>query len=254
MEPARLSLFISFVGLLMNAYVLCGGLGTRLAEVHSGPKFLAPVGDTFFAELMFRWLSQWGIRTTYLLTGYLEDEINQYVSNNSTLLSQLGMRVVSLKEDRPLGTGGAIAKLKSMNVPNGWLFNGDTIVDVHCNKEPKTDFPITMLVSRPKENPAGRYGTFGQRKDGVLEFSKSVPYGPRDIGICYINFEQLDVSAYPEVFDLGALVADLTKCGRVKVVECDRPFLDIGVPKDLSSASEILRGFQFPKLPDALSS
>lgn len=60
----------------MNAVILCGGQGTRLAPVWNGPKSLVPVGPRPFLHWQLDRLEQAGFTKATLLTGSGHDAIS----------------------------------------------------------------------------------------------------------------------------------------------------------------------------------
>ena len=90
----------------MRAYVLSGGLGTRLRDrLGDRPKALAPFGDRPFLEAQIEWLTSLGAREIVLCLG----------EGASQVLAHLEARpggrgtVRAVIEPAPLGTGGAVA-------------------------------------------------------------------------------------------------------------------------------------------------
>src|SRR5207247_3447535 len=95
----------------MKAFVLAGGLGTRLQPRFGAlPKPLAPIGGKPFVTRQLEWLAGHGITLAVILAGH----------GAGSLRDALGARAggVSLEwsvEEEPLGTGGAL-KLAASHV------------------------------------------------------------------------------------------------------------------------------------------
>ena len=91
--------------LQLRAFVLCGGLGTRLRPVLSDrPKSMAPVGGVPFLQLLLADLKAQGIGEVILGTGYMADQVQAFFRRGE----EIGLRFSHSREDKPLGTGGAL--------------------------------------------------------------------------------------------------------------------------------------------------
>src|ERR1700733_2558785 len=85
----------------MEAIVLAGGRGTRLASmIHGVPKVLAPVGNRPFLELLLHRLRQKGMERVVLSVGYLASSIRDHFGDEFD-----GLEVAYAVEQEPLGTG-----------------------------------------------------------------------------------------------------------------------------------------------------
>ena len=86
----------------MEAIVLAGGLGTRLATRLSGiPKAMAPVGGRPFLEILLKQVKRAGCERALLSVGYLHEVIEEHFG---TVFE--GMQLEYMVEETPLGTGG----------------------------------------------------------------------------------------------------------------------------------------------------
>ena len=94
----------------IDVVVLAGGLGTRLAGVLTDtPKVLAPVGDRPYLALLLQWLKKFGVTRIVFGLGHLAGSVASYLEEYAPEDVQIEMVV----EQQPLGTGGAIANLRS---------------------------------------------------------------------------------------------------------------------------------------------
>ena len=86
-----------------DVLILCGGLGTRFRKVRNDiPKVLAPIRGTPFIDLLLEDLTAQGFRRIILATGYLSDQLENYVKRRTDA------EYIISNEPKPLGTGGAI--------------------------------------------------------------------------------------------------------------------------------------------------
>lgn len=109
----------------MKAFVLAGGLGTRLKPRFGElPKPLAPIGGKPFLARQLEWLAGHRIRRAVILAGHGAEQLR----------SELGTEVAGVVldwsvETEPLGTGGAL-KLAERFVDGPVLVvNGDTLAE-----------------------------------------------------------------------------------------------------------------------------
>jgi D-glycero-alpha-D-manno-heptose 1-phosphate guanylyltransferase len=110
----------------MEAIVLAGGLGTRLAaRLSNVPKPMAPVAGRPFLEILMSQLARAGCTRAVLSVGHLYAVIQNHFG-----AAFHGMQVDYAIEDAPLGTGGAIrAALRETRDETVLVLNGDTFLD-----------------------------------------------------------------------------------------------------------------------------
>jgi len=112
----------------VKAFVLAGGLGTRLRPRFGDlPKPLAPLGGRPFVERQLDWLHAQGIRDAVLCTGHGAQRMREILGDGAAL----GMRLTHSAEPEPLGTGGALRLAAPLVAGPSLVINGDTLVA--CN-------------------------------------------------------------------------------------------------------------------------
>ena len=111
----------------MIAVIQAGGQGTRLRPyTFVLPKPLMPVGDLPVIEMLVKWLRRWGIKKSYITTGYLGHLI-QVLCNDG---SKWDMEIGYSQEPEPLGTVGALRLLEDKLDETFLTVNGDLITDI----------------------------------------------------------------------------------------------------------------------------
>ncbi len=141
----------------MEAIVLAGGLGTRLAgRLNNLPKPMAPVAGRPFLEILLGQLRRAGCARVVLSVGHLYEAIENHFGAEFR-----GMRVDYAIESAPLGTGGAIrAALEQVSEESVLVLNGDTFLDadyaIMLRLHEKESAPLTMAVTRSAN--LARYG------------------------------------------------------------------------------------------------
>lgn len=106
----------------MEAVILAGGRGTRLAKAFSGPKCLAPVNGRPLLTHTVEYLRRYGVTRVFIAAGYLGDEVRAYVRRT------YGGAIKVVVEDHPLGTGGAVTALAPALDRDFLVVNGDTLL------------------------------------------------------------------------------------------------------------------------------
>ena len=229
----------------LPAIVLAGGLGTRLRSVVADrPKVLAPVAGAPFLRHLLRHLGAEGVHDVILATGHLGEQVEAFVEAGVPD----GMRVRCVREEEPLGTGGALALASRSSGVDGPFFvlNGDTFFGGRLGAlaEAHPNAGVTMALAHVDD--ASRYGRVrldGDRVDGFEE--KRERAGP-----AWINAGVYVLS--PEVvtgIEAGAFVSlerdvfpGLVASGDVRAVTFpEAAFLDIGTPEDFARAEAVLR-------------
>jgi NDP-sugar pyrophosphorylase family protein len=110
----------------VKAFVLAGGLGTRLRSRFGDlPKGLAPLGGRPFLARQMEWLASHQVRDIVVCAGYGAQQVREALGDGSVL----GVRIEYSVEAEPLGTGGAL-KLAERFVKGPCLIvNGDTLAE-----------------------------------------------------------------------------------------------------------------------------
>jgi len=226
-----------------KAFILCGGLGTRLRSVVSDrPKSMALIGDVPFLQLLLKRLRAQGVAEVILGTGYRAEQIENFFGN----AENLGLRLQYSREDEPLGTGGAVKLAQGVLSDPALVLNGDSYVEWELKaltdlfRERQAD--IVMVLQEVPD--VARYGSVTLDSTGrVAEF---VEKGSRqgagliNAGI-YLLRKQIvtglprgrAISLERDVFPkfLGKNFYGVVSRGI---------FIDIGVPADLERAQRVL--------------
>ena len=109
----------------MKAFVLAGGLGTRLQpRFGSLPKPLAPIGGRPFVTRQLEWLAQHGVRRAVILAGHGAESMRETLGTRAA-----GVELEWSVEPEPLGTGGALRWAQPFVDGPVLVVNGDTLVE-----------------------------------------------------------------------------------------------------------------------------
>jgi NDP-sugar pyrophosphorylase family protein len=222
----------------MQAVILAGGLGTRLWPLtKTVPKPMVPVAGVPYLEHQVRLLEQQGFRDILLLTGYLGEQIEEY----------FGPRARYVREESPVGTGGALRDAYSKLADSFLLIYGDSYLPINYT-EPLTKLNNStargLLVvydnrlgdTSVKNNVdldgryVGRYekdspDRLGYVEAGVLAFDKSIIDLMSPEGAV-----SLEKEIFPKLIATRELLAHVTT----------QRFYDIGTPERLKNIEEFL--------------
>lgn len=224
----------------VTAIVLAGGRGTRLSAIHPDtPKPLVPVLGRPFLDWLTAWLAGFGLRRFIFATGHLSEQIEAWASDGG--FPDLDRRCV--REETPLGTGGAL--LNCLDAASEWVLvtNGDGLVDTDLSALLSVTHEAGLdggLVGVGMED-AGRYGSLTVSEDGLLRgFREKIPgRGIVNAGVYLFRRDAL------RTYDRGGAASlehdifpDLIAKGRrLRVVRADHAaFIDIGTPESLAQA------------------
>ena len=125
---------------IKQAFILCGGLGSRLGKItKKTPKPLILFNKKPFIEYLINQLARHNIKEIFLLCGYKKELFFQKYHNKLVLNS----KVTCIAETKPLGSAGAIYKVRNYLDKNFFLLNGDTFYEINFN-----DFAKKYLSSK----------------------------------------------------------------------------------------------------------
>ena len=110
----------------MKAFLLAGGLGTRLRERFGDlPKSLAPLGGRPFIARQLEWLASHGVRDAVVCAGHGAAALKEAIGDGS----RFELRVAWSVEAEPLGTGGALWHARAHVSGPALVVNGDTLAE-----------------------------------------------------------------------------------------------------------------------------
>jgi len=114
----------------MKAVIMAGGMGTRIASIRSDiPKPMIEICGKPILQYQIENLRECGITSITLVIGHLGSVIKDFFGDGS----QFGVQLSYFEEDHPLGTGGALFKMKDLT-EDFLLLCGDVIFDLDFNR------------------------------------------------------------------------------------------------------------------------
>jgi D-glycero-alpha-D-manno-heptose 1-phosphate guanylyltransferase len=220
----------------MEAIVLAGGRGTRLASViRDIPKAMAPVGSRPFLELLLRRLKQSGFTRVILSVGYLQDIIRAHFGPQFE-----GIELTYAVEEEPLGTGGATLRALALGCSSPvFVLNGDTLVDMDFGSMLSRHVALEASVSIAVVDMAdcSRFGRVHIEEDRITGYAEKGQTGPGKIsaGVYLMNQDLFEHYRLPIAFSLEQdFFVPHIKQLRPLAFPASGYFIDIGIPEDLA--------------------
>lgn len=224
----------------MEAIILAGGRGTRLqAALPDLPKPLAPIGGRPFLTLLLDYLDQQGFRRIHLSIGYRGQAIMDVIGHVHG-----NMELHYVREDSPLGTGGALRKalMETRDSPV-FALNGDTFfaLDYRAMWTQHGESGAGLTVALRHAPDTTRYGRVETQGSRIVSFREKGEAGEGWIngGIYLLNRELFDGHALPETFSFEQ---DFLQRYRERLAPraflSDAYFIDIGIPEDYRRAQK----------------
>lgn len=227
------------------AIVLAGGAGTRIQHLYPNlPKPLIPVCGRPFLEWVCRFWVRLGIRRLVISLGYKAAEAECRIAE----WNWPGVRITTVREETPLGTGGAV-RFAAAALPDAdplVILNGDSLAVGPIEEvwlmlsDPGT---AGVVVGIAVEN-AERYGTLRIGEGGRLLGFEEKRSGRGWINAGTYIFSKRVLSLFPAASPLSmeyevfpCLLAGET---RLRAFRMEGDFLDIGTPESLERAESFI--------------
>jgi D-glycero-alpha-D-manno-heptose 1-phosphate guanylyltransferase len=228
----------------VDAIILAGGLGTRLAPVLSDlPKALAPIGQRAFLDYLIDFVAASGqVDRIILALGHLAHRIEEHLVQH-----KLPLPILAVTEPSPLGTGGAARNaLLAAETETVLILNGDTLVGLsladllnhhhyHGNR---------MTLAAVPVDDAARFGSIivdGQRVTGFAE--KQPGAGLINAGIYAASRSAFDICIAGPASLERDFMPELVKSGTLGAFVSAAPFIDIGLPETYQAAASFIERY-----------
>lgn len=222
----------------MEAIILCGGLATRLGNIGKRiPKILLKVGGRAVLDWQLDLLKDVGVKEIVLASGHLHDLLYERVG-----FCYGSMNIRYAKEEKKLGTGGAIANaMQQIHTSPFFVLNGDVLL---------SNFSLREMLGRFHQGMAGLllgvyvddirpYGEIVSDSAGKIQaFSEKQPI----LRSGYINggvylFNRAIAEAFPKnqrVFSIEREV--FPYLSNLYTLKTETRWIDIGIPERLAYA------------------
>lgn len=228
----------------MEAIVLAGGFGTRLASVISDiPKPMALVAGRPFLTYVLDYLKREGVTHIVLAVCHKKECIMNYFGS-----IYQGIQIDYSVEEIPLGTGGAIKQAMNLcKEERVFVLNGDSFLSAKLQSlreySVKQDCLISIVL-KPLSN-FSRYGTVEVEANGIVcSFREKQPCEVGLINAGIYDIRRDTFQKFPLRFgmeqDCFPVLLEQRQLGSII---CGEYFIDIGIPEDyerIQAESELL--------------
>ena len=229
----------------VQAIILCGGLATRLGEtVKTLPKILLEIAGKTVLEWQIQLLRDAGVTEVVLASGHLHDVLYEHVGE-----TYAGIRIRYAKEEKRLGTGGAVQNAMSqIQTSPFFVLNGDILLANFSLREMLTQFHEGMVgvLLSVHVSDIRPYGEIVSDSDGKIQaFREKQP----TCSAGYINggvylFDETIAEAFPRRQESFSMERDVFPfVSNLYALQTDADWVDIGVPERLAYAREHFSSF-----------
>jgi len=218
----------------MRAFILCGGLGTRLRGVIGDTqKAVAEVSGRPFLAYVIDELSAAGINDLVFCTHFHSDQVEAALA---ALPEDVDRQTRTVRESEPLGTGGAIIHaIAEVKYQGAFIaLNADTFIESSGYASAAAAGTPFLLVT-----PVADCERFGAVKiepdERVSKITEKGFRGPGLISAGVYRFHTDDLSGFPDgplSMERDIIPAFITE-GRLRAGLYEGAFLDIGTPESL---------------------
>lgn len=221
----------------MQAIILCGGFSTRLGKTtEKTPKILLTIGNRTVLDWQIDLLSKAGVNEVILASGHLHDVIYSQVGENLN-----GIKIRYAKEDKPLGTGGAIQNaFQFVEDFPVFVLHGDILLKGFTLKNMVSQLLPEMegLLLSISVSDLSSYGEIvADNKGRITQFREKQKVsrpGWANGAIFLFNHSIIDAFPEKEVFSIERDV--FPNLQNLYVYKVDIEWIDIGVPERLEYA------------------
>ena len=136
-----------------TAVILAGGRGTRIQKSFPGvAKPMVPIAGKPVLQHIIETYSAQGIERFFITIGHQGKQIEDFFKNGASL----GVEIIYIREDSPLGTAGALTIIEDKLSSPFWVIYGDTLSNIDLNRMMKfhldKDAQAT-LFAHPNDHP-----------------------------------------------------------------------------------------------------
>lgn len=219
------------------ALILAGGRGERLKPITEEiPKPMIKVAGRPILERLILHLIGYGIRNFYIAVNYKSEIIENHFLDGK----ELGCKINYIKEEKPLGTAGAIGLLPEIPKEPIVVLNGDLLTQFNLDEmlrfHKERKFCATLGVyDYVYDIPYG----IVEEKGGLLKSIKEKPSFvlPVNAGIYILNPEVITLVPKNETFTMPELLKKILSLKKkVGIFHIQGDWIDIGLHKDLKKA------------------
>ena len=220
-------------------FLMAGGYGSRLRPyTDQCPKPMLKVGGKPLLQVILESLLAAGFHKFYISVHYMADKITEFFGDGS----QWDAAIHYIEEKTPLGTGGALGLLPTVDNLPLLMMNGDVLTKVDVGQilrfHEENGSDLTMCVRDYEFTvPFGVVEASGRHVTGIVE--KPAHHFFVNAGIYVLSPHVVSQVGKNIRLDMPDLAQDLIESGRdVSIFPIHEYWLDIGRPDDFLRAQE----------------
>lgn len=230
----------------MKTVISAGGKGTRISSIASDiPKPMIPIDGVPVLEREIMSLRDQGFDDIIITVSHLGNIIMNYFGDGSKVSSvtgePFGVKIEYFYEETPLGTAGALFKLKDKLTEDFLLLNADAVFDVDFNRFVrfhKEHGGLVTLFTHPNSHPYdsaliitnsdGSVNQWLTKEDERPDYYKNRV----NAGLHVISPKVLDIEVDTPKIDLDRqILKPLVQSGKVFVYDSPEYVKDMGTPE-----------------------
>lgn len=155
----------------LDLVILCGGRGSRLGRITKNtPKSLIKIEKINFLDHIINFYKKYDFSNIYLLTGYKNSKFIKYKNLKRNLID-----IKLIKEQKIMGTAGALFQLKKKIKNDFILVNGDSYLNYNfnrfLNKDLKNSYGKIILIKNKNYKDNKKLVHLKVDKSGTVTFS-----------------------------------------------------------------------------------
>jgi len=228
----------------MQVAILAGGTATRLGELTKDkPKSMVGIQGSSFLEYQIEMLKKRGVTNIILCIGHLGNQIEDYFADGG----RFGLSIRYSREDKPLGTAGALRKARDLLNDPFFTLYGDSFLFL--------DFEAIMsyFLSQNKLGLMTVYKNYDRYNPSntviqgnmVKKFSKKQKTPDMtyiEYGANILRKRVLELIPEGEPYGLDDLFPRLIEINELLSYEVKERFYEIGSPESLKEFARFIGG------------
>ena len=213
--------------MINQAFILVGGRGSRLGKItKKNPKPLLKIDGLPFLDYLIEYFIKFKFKKIILLTSYKHEKFIKMYNNKKIK----NTNIKCFREEKFLGTSGALKKSLSKAQKQFILCNGDTFFDIN----------LFDLINRFNKNLIGALAYSSKQK--IDKRYTNINHNNKKItssGVYLFNKEKIKKYLISPGSLENFVVRKLPK-KKFKNIVYEKNFIDIGIPQDLKKAQVFL--------------
>jgi dTDP-glucose pyrophosphorylase len=220
------------------AVIMAGGLGTRLGSMtKDSPKPMLKVGAKPILETILEQLKSYGYRNIVMCLNYKAHIIENYFQDGSNF----GVNIKYVRENKRLGTAGAIKLAKQYLDKPFFVLNGDILTKLNFEQfmHFHTKHENAITIGTKKYEMQIPYGVVNISNEQVTELTEKPSIGYFVNGGMYcLAPETIEYIPGGEYFDITQLINEyLSKNKKIGSFPITEYWMDIGQMDDYNQAN-----------------